>query len=124
MFEYMTQNLYQQIKDRDKYFPRAACGVDISICSPSRICTSMGTSTDLKPENLLITNGIVKLADFGLAGRSDRSPRTRITSPRGGTAPRGAAQVALPTAHRHFSPSCHRRRAVPSAAVPRQQRTG
>ena len=90
VFEYMTQNLYQQIKDRDKYFPesRVRSWIYQILQSIAYLHKHGYFHRDLKPENLLITNDIVKLADFGLA-REIRSkpPYTDYVSTRWYRAP-------------------------------------
>ena len=90
VFEYMTQNQYQQIKDRDKYFPesRVRSWIYQILQSIAYLHKHGYFHRDLKPENLLITNDIVKLADFGLA-REIRSkpPYTDYVSTRWYRAP-------------------------------------
>jgi serine/threonine protein kinase len=129
VFEYMTQNLYQQIKDRDKYFPesRVRSWIYQILQSIAYLHKHGYFHRDLKPENLLITNDIVKLADFGLA-REIRSkpPYTDYVSTRWVPSARGVAQVAvLQRSDRYLCNRRHRSRAVhAAAAVPRQQRAG
>ena len=69
VFEYMDWNLYQLIKDRDKYLPEAKIRnwVFQIINSMAYIHKHGYFHRDMKPENLLVHNDTVKLADFGLA---------------------------------------------------------
>jgi protein kinase len=94
VFEYMTQNLYQQIKDRDRYFPEARVKSWIYqiVQSIAYLHKHGYFHRDLKPENLLISEGqdsdVVKLADFGLAREiRSRPPYTDYVSTRWYRAP-------------------------------------
>ena len=90
VFEYMIQNLYQQIKDRDRYFSetRVKNWIYQILQSIAYLHKHGYFHRDLKPENLLITEDTVKLADFGLA-REIRSklPYTDYVSTRWYRAP-------------------------------------
>lgn len=85
-----TQNLYQQIKDRDRYFPenRVRNWLYQIIQSIAYLHKHGYFHRDLKPENLLIMNDVVKLADFGLAREiRSRPPYTDYVSTRWYRAP-------------------------------------
>eukprot|EP00959_Pyramimonas_sp_CCMP1952_P110138 2304420-Pyramimonas_sp.AAC.1 len=90
VFEYMDFNLYQLIKDRDKYLPEAKirnwCFQIIQ--SMAYIHKHGYFHRDMKPENLLVHNDTVKLADFGLAREiRSRPPYTDYVSTRWYRAP-------------------------------------
>jgi hypothetical protein len=85
-----TQNLYQQIKDRDRYFPenRVRNWLYQIIASIAYLHKHGYFHRDLKPENLLIMGDVVKLADFGLAREiRSRPPYTDYVSTRWYRAP-------------------------------------
>jgi len=90
VFEHMKQNLYQQIKDRDRYFPenRVKNWIYQILHSIAYLHMHGYFHRDLKPENLLITEDTVKLADFGLAREiRSRPPYTDYVSTRWYRAP-------------------------------------
>ena len=85
-----TQNLYQQIKDRDRYFSenRVRNWLYQILQSIAYLHKHGYFHRDLKPENLLISNDVVKLADFGLAREiRSRPPYTDYVSTRWYRAP-------------------------------------
>ncbi|CAO1307026.1 unnamed protein product [Diamesa serratosioi] len=91
VFEYMHENLYQLIKDRETHFPENTIKVIlIQIFSGLAFMHRHGFfHRDLKPENLLC-NGpeLVKIADFGLAREiRSRPPYTDYVSTRWYRAP-------------------------------------
>jgi len=69
VFEFLTQNLYQLTKSKQKYLPEAQIKRYMyQILNGLAYVHKIGFfHRDLKPENLLIGNDIVKIADFGLA---------------------------------------------------------
>jgi len=90
VFEYMAQNLYEYIKNRDRYFPesRIRNWLYQILQSLAYLHKHGFFHRDLKPENLLITNDIVKLADFGLTREiRSRPPYTDYVSTRWYRAP-------------------------------------
>ncbi|KAL1224738.1 Cyclin-dependent kinase F-4 [Cardamine amara subsp. amara] len=76
VFEYMECNLYQLMKDRQKFFAEA----DIrnwcfQVFQGLSYMHQRGYfHRDLKPENLLVSKDIIKIADFGLAREVNSSP--------------------------------------------------
>lgn len=91
VFEYMQENLYQMIKDRDTHFPENTIKVVLlQILAGLSFMHRHGFfHRDLKPENLLC-NGpeLVKIADFGLAREiRSRPPYTDYVSTRWYRAP-------------------------------------
>lgn len=91
VFEYMKENLYQLIKDRDTHFPEATiCHMLHQVLNGLTFMHRHGFfHRDLKPENLLC-NGpeMVKIADFGLAREiRSRPPFTDYVSTRWYRAP-------------------------------------
>lgn len=90
VFEYMEQNVYQLIKDRTKMLPESRIrNVMYQVFLSLAYMHKFGFfHRDMKPENLLITNDVCKLADFGLA-RDIRSkpPYTDYVSTRWYRAP-------------------------------------
>eukprot|EP00238_Polyblepharides_amylifera_P004131 CAMPEP_0196593244 /NCGR_PEP_ID=MMETSP1081-20130531/75130_1 /TAXON_ID=36882 /ORGANISM="Pyramimonas amylifera, Strain CCMP720" /LENGTH=467 /DNA_ID=CAMNT_0041917175 /DNA_START=391 /DNA_END=1794 /DNA_ORIENTATION=+ len=90
VFEYLDFNLYQLIKDRDKYLPEAKIRnwMFQLIQSIAYLHKHGYFHRDLKPENLLVHNDTVKLADFGLAREiRSRPPYTDYVSTRWYRAP-------------------------------------
>jgi len=90
VFEFMEVNLYQCIKDRDKYFPESRIRNWLyQIMQSIAYVHKQGFfHRDLKPENLLVTKDTVKLADFGLAREvRSRPPYTDYVSTRWYRAP-------------------------------------
>uniref|UniRef100_A0A182PTL2 non-specific serine/threonine protein kinase n=1 Tax=Anopheles epiroticus TaxID=199890 RepID=A0A182PTL2_9DIPT len=86
VFEYMQENLYQLIKDRDTHFPEATVRLILQ-----QILTGLAFMhrhgffhRDLKPENVLCSGPeTVKIADFGLAREiRSRPPYTDYVSTR------------------------------------------
>lgn len=76
VFEYMEYNLYQIIKDRNKLFPGSKIQ---NWCFQvfrglSYIHHHGYFHHDLKPENLVVTKDVIKIADFGLAREICSSP--------------------------------------------------
>ncbi|XP_025110693.1 serine/threonine-protein kinase ICK-like [Pomacea canaliculata] len=91
VFEYMRENLYQMMKDRDKLLPESVVrNVIYQVLQGLTFMHKHGFfHRDLKPENLLC-NGteMVKLADFGLARETrSRPPYTDYVSTRWYRAP-------------------------------------
>uniref|UniRef100_A0A182W8E7 non-specific serine/threonine protein kinase n=1 Tax=Anopheles minimus TaxID=112268 RepID=A0A182W8E7_9DIPT len=91
VFEYMQENLYQLIKDRDTHFPEATVRLILQ-----QILTGLAFMhrhgffhRDLKPENVLCSGPeTVKIADFGLAREiRSRPPYTDYVSTRWYRAP-------------------------------------
>ncbi|XP_035909773.1 sporulation protein kinase pit1 isoform X1 [Anopheles stephensi] len=91
VFEYMQENLYQLIKDRDTHFPEATVRLILQ-----QILTGLAFMhrhgffhRDLKPENVLCSGPeMVKIADFGLAREiRSRPPYTDYVSTRWYRAP-------------------------------------
>ncbi|KAG5674616.1 hypothetical protein PVAND_004570 [Polypedilum vanderplanki] len=91
VFEYMQENLYQLMKDRDSHFPENTIKIILlQIFAGLAFMHRHGFfHRDLKPENLLC-NGpeLVKIADFGLAREiRSRPPYTDYVSTRWYRAP-------------------------------------
>lgn len=90
VFEFLDCNLYQLMKDRDKYFPesriRAWC---YQIFQGLAYIHKHGYfHRDMKPENLLVCKDSIKIADFGLAREiRSRPPYTDYVSTRWYRAP-------------------------------------
>ncbi|XP_058057449.1 uncharacterized protein LOC131208656 [Anopheles bellator] len=91
VFEYMQENLYQLIKDRDTHFPETTIRLILQ-----QILTGLAFMhrhgffhRDLKPENVLCSGPeTVKIADFGLAREiRSRPPYTDYVSTRWYRAP-------------------------------------
>ncbi|XP_062551338.1 probable serine/threonine-protein kinase DDB_G0268078 [Armigeres subalbatus] len=91
VFEYMQENLYQLIKDRETHFPEATIRLILQ-----QILTGLAFMhrhgffhRDLKPENVLCCGPeLVKIADFGLAREiRSRPPYTDYVSTRWYRAP-------------------------------------
>ncbi|XP_055641102.1 serine/threonine-protein kinase dyf-5 [Toxorhynchites rutilus septentrionalis] len=91
VFEYMQENLYQLIKDRESHFPEATIRLILQ-----QILTGLAFMhrhgffhRDLKPENVLCCGPeLVKIADFGLAREiRSRPPYTDYVSTRWYRAP-------------------------------------
>uniref|UniRef100_A0A1I7XNT2 non-specific serine/threonine protein kinase n=1 Tax=Heterorhabditis bacteriophora TaxID=37862 RepID=A0A1I7XNT2_HETBA len=91
VFEYMQENLYELMKDRDRYFPESVIrNIVYQILQGLAFMHKNGYfHRDMKPENIMC-NGteLVKIADFGLA-REIRSkpPYTDYVSTRWYRAP-------------------------------------
>lgn len=86
VFEFMKENLYQLIKDRDSHFPEATIRHMLyQVLNGLAFMHRHGFfHRDLKPENLLC-NGpeTLKIADFGLAREiRSRPPFTDYVSTR------------------------------------------
>ena len=90
VFEYMEQNVYQLIKDRTKLLSESRIrGLMYQVLVGLAFMHKHGYfHRDMKPENLLVTGDVCKLADFGLA-RDIRSkpPYTDYVSTRWYRAP-------------------------------------
>ncbi|XP_076440775.1 serine/threonine-protein kinase dyf-5-like isoform X1 [Babylonia areolata] len=91
VFEFMKENLYQMMKDRDKLIPESVIrNIMYQVLQGLSFMHKHGFfHRDLKPENLLC-NGtdLVKLADFGLARETrSRPPYTDYVSTRWYRAP-------------------------------------
>eukprot|EP00249_Psilotum_nudum_P020200 c27601_g1_i1 orf=876-2255(+) len=90
VFEYMEYNLYQVMKDKDKFFPEAKIrNWCYQVLQALTYMHSHGYfHRDLKPENLLVTKDAIKIADFGLAREvHSRPPYTDYVSTRWYRAP-------------------------------------
>ncbi|XP_006893212.1 PREDICTED: serine/threonine-protein kinase ICK-like, partial [Elephantulus edwardii] len=91
IFEYMKENLYQLIKERNKLFPESAIrNIMYQILQGLAFIHKHGFfHRDLKPENLLCMGpDLVKIADFGLAREiRSRPPYTDYVSTRWYRAP-------------------------------------
>ncbi|ELU11331.1 hypothetical protein CAPTEDRAFT_20073 [Capitella teleta] len=91
VFEYMKENLYQMIKDRDKLFPESTVrNIMYQVLQGLAFMHKHGYfHRDLKPENLLCSGPeCVKVADFGLAREiRSRPPYTDYVSTRWYRAP-------------------------------------
>lgn len=91
VFEFLDQNIYQLTKDRNKFLPEARVrNIMFQIFQGLAYMHKHGYfHRDMKPENLLVTHdGIVKLADFGLARQiRSRPPFTDYVSTRWYRAP-------------------------------------
>ncbi|XP_059618314.1 probable serine/threonine-protein kinase DDB_G0268078 isoform X2 [Phlebotomus argentipes] len=91
VFEYMKENLYQLIKDRETHFPEAAIrNMLYQVLNGLAFMHRHGFfHRDLKPENLLCSGPeLVKIADFGLAREiRSRPPFTDYVSTRWYRAP-------------------------------------
>lgn len=99
VFEYMKENLYQLMKDRDKLFAESHVrNIMYQICQGMAFMHKHGFfHRDLKPENLLCCGPeLVKIADFGLAREiRSRPPYTDYVSTRWYRAP----EVLLRSTH-------------------------
>ncbi|XP_037038192.1 serine/threonine-protein kinase dyf-5 isoform X2 [Bradysia coprophila] len=91
VFEYMKENLYQLIKDRETHFPEGTIrNMLFQVLSGLGFMHRHGFfHRDLKPENLLCSGPeLVKIADFGLAREiRSRPPYTDYVSTRWYRAP-------------------------------------
>uniref|UniRef100_A0A8B9KNB2 non-specific serine/threonine protein kinase n=1 Tax=Astyanax mexicanus TaxID=7994 RepID=A0A8B9KNB2_ASTMX len=91
VFEYMKENLYQLMKDRNKLFPESAIrNITFQILQGLSFIHKHGFfHRDMKPENLLCMGPeLVKIADFGLARETrSRPPYTDYVSTRWYRAP-------------------------------------
>ncbi|KAM9316579.1 serine/threonine-protein kinase ICK [Gastrophryne carolinensis] len=91
VFEYMKENLYQLMKDRNKLFPESTIrNIMFQIIQGLAFIHKHGFfHRDLKPENLLCMGPeLVKIADFGLAREiRSRPPYTDYVSTRWYRAP-------------------------------------
>lgn len=86
VFEYMKENLYQLMKDRDKFFPEPVIrNMVYQVLQGLAFMHKHGFfHRDMKPENLLCMGPeLVKIADFGLAREiRSRPPYTDYVSTR------------------------------------------
>lgn len=90
VFEYMEKNIYQMTKDRKKPLPESRTrNVMFQILQGLAYMHKHGFfHRDMKPENLLVSDEVVKLADFGLAREiRSRPPYTDYVSTRWYRAP-------------------------------------
>ncbi|XP_026481627.1 probable serine/threonine-protein kinase DDB_G0268078 [Ctenocephalides felis] len=91
VFEYMKENLYQLIKDRDKHFPEHVIrDMMMQVLQGLAFMHRHGFfHRDMKPENLLCMGPeLIKIADFGLAREiRSRPPYTDYVSTRWYRAP-------------------------------------
>ncbi|XP_072547416.1 serine/threonine-protein kinase MAK isoform X2 [Salminus brasiliensis] len=91
VFEYMKENLYQLMKDRNKLFPESVIrNITFQILQGLSFIHKHGFfHRDMKPENLLCMGPeLVKIADFGLAREiRSRPPYTDYVSTRWYRAP-------------------------------------
>lgn len=91
IFEFMKENLYQLMKDRDKLFPESSVrNIMYQILQGMAFIHKHGFfHRDMKPENLLCMGPeLVKIADFGLAREiRSRPPYTDYVSTRWYRAP-------------------------------------
>jgi protein kinase len=90
VFEFLEQNVYQMIKDRDKKLPEAKVrNVMWQVLQGLAYMHKNGFfHRDMKPENLLVSKDVVKIADFGLAREiRSRPPFTDYVSTRWYRAP-------------------------------------
>ncbi|XP_057448746.1 cyclin-dependent kinase F-4-like isoform X2 [Lotus japonicus] len=98
VFEYMECNLYHLMKDREKLFSegeiRNWC---FQVFQGLAYMHQRGYfHRDMKPENLLVTKDIIKIADFGLAREiSSQPPYTEYVSTRWYRAPEVLLQSHL-----------------------------
>ncbi|EGG20118.1 putative protein serine/threonine kinase [Cavenderia fasciculata] len=76
VFEYLDGNLYEKIKDRNKLLPESKIrNMVYQILQALAFMHERGYfHRDMKPENLLVLNDTVKIADFGLARKIDAKP--------------------------------------------------
>ncbi len=74
VLEYAPMELFDVLKDRGFLHESTACRYFLDVCRGLEYLHSMHVMhRDIKPENLLISeDGVVKIADFGLAKRSTR----------------------------------------------------
>ncbi|XP_060086446.1 serine/threonine-protein kinase ICK-like [Ylistrum balloti] len=91
VFEFMKENLYQMMKDRDRVLPESTIrNVTYQVLQGLAFMHKHGFfHRDLKPENLLCSGAdLVKIADFGLAREiRSRPPYTDYVSTRWYRAP-------------------------------------
>ncbi|MEW5296929.1 MAG: hypothetical protein WDW36_000175 [Sanguina aurantia] len=90
VFEYLECNIYQLMKDRDKFFPESRVrNWCYQILQGLAYVHKHGYfHRDMKPENLLANKDAVKIADFGLAREiRSRPPYTDYVSTRWYRAP-------------------------------------
>eukprot|EP01016_Furgasonia_blochmanni_P051987 TRINITY_DN8249_c0_g1_i1.p1 TRINITY_DN8249_c0_g1~~TRINITY_DN8249_c0_g1_i1.p1 ORF type:complete len:370 (+),score=43.04 TRINITY_DN8249_c0_g1_i1:1221-2330(+) len=90
VFEYLDQNIFQLMKDRQRYFnePQIRNIIYQTLQGLGYMHRQGYFHRDLKPENLLECKGTVKIADFGLAKEiTARPPFTDYVSTRWYRAP-------------------------------------
>jgi male germ cell-associated kinase len=90
VFEYMEQNIYQLMKDRKSPFPEQEVKSIMyqTILGLAYMHKHGFFHRDMKPENLLVKDDFVKVADFGLAREiRSRPPFTDYVSTRWYRAP-------------------------------------
>eukprot|EP00002_Diphylleia_rotans_P024503 TRINITY_DN4841_c0_g1_i3.p1 TRINITY_DN4841_c0_g1~~TRINITY_DN4841_c0_g1_i3.p1 ORF type:complete len:176 (+),score=40.08 TRINITY_DN4841_c0_g1_i3:107-634(+) len=85
VFEFMDYNLYQLIKDRDRFLPESKIrNLMYQQLQGIAYMHKQGYfHRDIKPENMLICRDVLKVADFGLAKEiRSRPPYTDYVSTR------------------------------------------
>jgi serine/threonine protein kinase len=90
IFEHMECNLYELMKDRKKYFPESQLRNHMyQILQGLNFMHKHGYfHRDMKPENVLVSKDVTKIADFGLAREiRSRPPYTEYVSTRWYRAP-------------------------------------
>jgi protein kinase len=90
VFEYMEGNLYELMKQRDRFFPEAHIrNIMYQIFQGVAYMHKNGFfHRDIKPENMLVKGDVIKVADFGLAREiRSRPPFTDYVSTRWYRAP-------------------------------------
>ncbi|KAE9606981.1 hypothetical protein Lal_00025795 [Lupinus albus] len=98
VFEYLERNLYQLMKDRQKLFSEAEVrNWCFQVFQGLAYMHQRGYfHRDMKPENLLVTKDIIKIADFGLVREiSSQPPYTEYVSTRWYRAPEVLLQSYL-----------------------------
>ena len=124
VFEHMKQNLYQQIKDRDRYFSETRVKNWIyQILHSIAYLHKHGTSTETSSQKTSHHRGYREACGLW-AGSRDRSrpPYTDYVSTRRYRAPEVLLVAVLQLPDRYFRHRCHRRGVVqPAAAVSGEQ---
>lgn len=90
VFEYLEKNVYEMTKERKKFLPEDSIrSIMYQVLNGLAFMHKHGFfHRDMKPENLLMTGDVVKLADFGLAREvRSRPPYTDYVSTRWYRAP-------------------------------------
>ncbi|XP_020260715.1 cyclin-dependent kinase F-3 isoform X1 [Asparagus officinalis] len=100
IFEHMECNLYQVMKDRQNGFTEAEIRSFMSqvLQGLAHMHKNGYFHRDMKPENLLVTNDVIKIADFGLAREvMSMPPYTEYVSTRWYRAPEVLLQFSFYT---------------------------